>query len=94
MESSIIVSIISAIATIVTVVINTKSSNREIQHKLETSQAVTETKLENLTSEFREYIAYSKRMPVVEEQLKIINHRIDLLERDINELDKPERPHS
>ena len=48
MDSSIVVSIITGIVTIVTVVINTKVSNREIQHKLETQQAVLETKEEQI----------------------------------------------
>lgn len=45
------------------------------------SQAVTETKLEELTREVREHNNFAKRMPVVEEQIKVINHRIDDLER-------------
>lgn len=44
------------------------------------SQAVTETKLEDLTREVREHNNFAKRMPVVEEQIKVINHRIDDLE--------------
>lgn len=45
------------------------------------SQAVTETKLEELTREVREHNNFAKRMPVVEEQIKVINHRIDDLEQ-------------
>ena len=44
------------------------------------SQAVTETKLEDLTREVREHNNFAKRMPVVEEKIKVINHRIDDLE--------------
>lgn len=44
------------------------------------SQAVTDTKLEELTREVREHNNFAKRMPVVEEQIKVINHRIDDLE--------------
>ena len=40
------------------------------------SQAVTETKIEELTREVREHNNFAKRMPVVEEQIKVINHRI------------------
>ena len=43
-------------------------------------QAVTETKLEELAREVREHNNYARRMPVVEEQLKVINHRIADLE--------------
>lgn len=79
---SIVVSIITGIITIITVIINTKASNREIQHKLETQQAVFETKLDNLTSEVREHNNFARRMPVVEEQIKVINHRLEDLERE------------
>lgn len=44
------------------------------------SQAVTETKLDELTREVREHNGFARRMPVVEEQIKVINHRIDDLE--------------
>ena len=44
------------------------------------SQAVTETKLDELTREVREHNNFARRMPVVEEQIKVINHRIDDLE--------------
>ena len=42
--------------------------------------AVTETKLDELTREVREHNNFAKRMPVVEEQIKVINHRIEDLE--------------
>lgn len=44
------------------------------------AQAVTDTKLEELTREVREHNNFAKRMPVVEEKIKVINHRIDGLE--------------
>ena len=44
------------------------------------SQSVTGTKLEELTREAREHNNFARRMPVVEEQIKVINHRIDDLE--------------
>lgn len=44
------------------------------------NQAVMETKVEALTREVREHNNFARRMPVVEEQIKVINHRIDDLE--------------
>ena len=44
------------------------------------NQAVTDAKLEELTREVREHNGFAKRMPVVEEQIKVINHRIADLE--------------
>ena len=46
------------------------------------SQAVTETKLDELTREVREHNNFARRMPVVEEQIKVINHRIQDLENE------------
>lgn len=43
-------------------------------------QAVIDTKIEELTREVREHNNFAKRMPVVEEKIKVINHRIDDLE--------------
>lgn len=44
------------------------------------TQAVMETRIDELTREVREHNNFAKRMPVVEEQIKIINHRIEDLE--------------
>lgn len=44
------------------------------------TQAVTETKLDELAREVREHNHFAKRIPVVEEQIKVINHRIEDLE--------------
>lgn len=52
------------------------------------SQAVMETKVEELTREVREHNNFARRMPVVEEQIKVINHRIEDLE-DFHKSPKP-----
>ena len=46
------------------------------------SLAVTETKLEELTREVREHNGFARRMPVVEEQIRFLNHRLTDLERE------------
>ena len=48
------------------------------------TQAVMETRIDELTREVREHNNFARRMPVVEEQIKVINHRIEDLE-DANE---------
>ena len=82
MDSSVIVSIITGIVTIVTVLVNLKESNKDITHKLETHQAVTDTKIEALTSEVREHNNFARRMPVVEEQIKDVVRRVEVVERE------------
>lgn len=82
MDAGIIAAIITGIVTIVTVIINTRASSREMTHKLETMQAVTDTKLDALAAEVRDHNNFARRMPVVEEQIKVINHRLEDLERE------------
>lgn len=80
---TIIVALISAAATIVSVVITTKASNKEITHKLETSQAVTDTKLQNLTDEVRQHNGFAQRIPVIEEQIRQLTNRTERLEKEV-----------
>ena len=69
MESSIITALITGAITLIGVLIaNSKN------------QAVMETKVDALTREVREHNNFAKRMPVVEEQIRVINHRIEDLE--------------
>nr|DAU66471.1 MAG TPA: hypothetical protein [Caudoviricetes sp.] len=49
------------------------------------SQAVTETKLEELTREVRAHNNFAQRIPVLEEKMKVADHRIaDLEEKERN----------
>lgn len=48
------------------------------------SQAVTDTKLEELTREVRAHNNFAQRVPVLEEKMKVANHRIDDLEKKLD----------
>lgn len=72
MAESIVVAIITGVLTLVGVLISNSKS-----------QAVMETKVIELTREVREHNNFAKRMPVVEEQLKVVNHRISDLEDEM-----------
>lgn len=48
------------------------------------NQAVTETKLEELTREVREHNNFARRVPVLEEQMKVVNHRLSDIETSID----------
>ena len=80
---TIIVALVSAAATIISVVITTKASNKEITHKLETSHAVTDTKLQNLTDEVRQHNGFAQRIPVMEEQIRQLTNRTERLEKEV-----------
>lgn len=44
------------------------------------AQAVTDVKIEELTREVRKHNSFAEKIPVIEEQIKVANHRIDDLE--------------
>lgn len=54
----------------------------EMEAKQQQTIALIEYKLDELTREVREHNNFARRMPVVEEQIKVINHRINDLEND------------
>ena len=76
--SSIIVALIALLGTVIT----NLATSRKTENNIRTNQAVTDTKLDELTREVREHNNFARRMPVVEEQIKVINHRIDDLEHE------------
>lgn len=76
----IIAAIITGGLSLAGVIITNISSNKKIENKLTTAQAVTDCKIEELTREVREHNNFARRMPVVEEQIRVINHRIKDLE--------------
>lgn len=80
MESAIITAIITGGLTLIGTIITVLAANKKTEQQMKIAQAVTDTKLEELTREVREHNNFARRMPVVEEQIKIINHRIDDLE--------------
>jgi len=80
METIISAAITGGLA-LVGIIITNVMSNRKIEHKLEIAQAVTDCKIDTLTNEVRSHNNFAKRMPVVEEQIKVINHRLEDLER-------------
>ena len=64
------------------VIVTNISSNRKVEHSIKTSQAVTDCKIEELTREVREHNNFARRVPVVEEKIKVINHRLEDLEHE------------
>ena len=92
MGDAVIVAIITGglavAAEVVIAVINNKAMMAEMAKqselsdaRLEKSQAVMDTKLEELTREVRMHNNFAQRLPVLEEQIKVANHRIEDLEK-------------
>lgn len=63
------------------VIITNRMQAKEIDHKLDKQQAVMTTRLDELTREVREHNNFARRVPVLEEQAKVANHRISDLEQ-------------
>ncbi|MBE6728470.1 MAG: hypothetical protein E7562_07475 [Ruminococcaceae bacterium] len=75
--SAVVVGILSLIGVMIT----NSRSNSKMQSEMKTAQAVTEERIDELTREVREHNNFAHRIPVVEEKIKVINHRLDNLEK-------------
>jgi TolA-binding protein len=80
MSEAIVVALITGSLSLIGVVVSNLATAKKNASALHTHQAVTDTKLEELTREVRTHNHFAQRMPVVEEQIKVINHRISDLE--------------
>lgn len=80
MSEAIITAIITGGLSLAGVVITCLMTARKTENTMRINQAVTDTKIDELTREVREHNGFARRMPVVEEQVKVINHRLNDLE--------------
>ena len=80
MSEAILVALITGGLSLAGVVITCAVTARKSETTMKVSQAVTDTKIDELTREVRAHNNFAQRMPVVEEQIKVINHRIEDLE--------------
>lgn len=80
-SASVIVGLFSLIGVIYT---NNKANNK-MQSDMKTAQAVTDERISELTREVRMHNDFAKRIPVIEEKISVVNHRIN----DLEEFHKP-----
>ena len=89
MSEAIIVAIITGGLSLIGVIVSNnrtaQSMDKSMDAKLDKQQAVTETKLEELTREVRAHNNFAQRIPVLEEQIKVASHRIEDLEKEKGE---------
>ena len=78
---SIVVALISGGLSLIGVILSNAAAARRTEQKIETAQAVTDTKLDELTREVRAPNNFAQRVPVLEEQIKVANHRLSDLEK-------------
>ena len=80
MTEAIIVALITGGLSLTGVVVTCLATARKSEKAQAVAQAVTDTKIEALTREVRLHNGFAQRIPVVEEQIKVINHRLSDLE--------------
>ena len=80
MSEAIIVALITGGLSLIGVVITCLAPAKKNETAMKVAQAVTDTKIQELTREVRQHNNFAQRMPVVEEQIKVINHRLAELE--------------
>ena len=79
----IIASLITGGLALIGVVLTNNAGNKKIQLQLDKKQAVTDVKIDNLTQEVKKHNNFASRVPVIEEQIKVANHRIEDLEKKV-----------
>lgn len=82
MSEAVIVALITGGLSLIGTVLTVLATSSKTNTTLRINQAVTDTKIDALTKEVKEHNNFAKRMPVVEEQIKVINHRLDDLENE------------
>ena len=80
MSEAIVVALITGGLSLAGAIVTSLVTARKSENTIKIAQAVTDTKIQDLTREVREHNNFARRMPVVEEQIKVINRRIGDLE--------------
>lgn len=78
---AILVALITGGLSLLGVVITNMMAARRAEQRMVTAQAVTDARLEELTREVRAHNNFAQRVPVLEEQLRVANHRLSDLEK-------------
>lgn len=85
MSEAIIVAIITGGLSLIGVIVSNNRTTQSMDAKLDKQQAIMDTKLEELTREVRMHNNFAQKIPVMEEQIKVANHRIEDLEKEKGE---------
>lgn len=85
MSEAIAVALITGGLSLLGVVITCLATAKKTEKAAAVAQAVTDTKIDELTREVRLHNGFAEKIPVIQEQIKVINHRID----DLQNFHKP-----
>lgn len=81
MSDAVMSSLITGAFALIGVVVSNMLAAKKTEKTMAVNQAVMDTKIDSLTSEVREHNNFARRMPVVEEHVKNLEHRVDVLEQ-------------
>lgn len=85
MSEAIVVAIITGGLSLIGAIVSNNRTTQSMDAKLDKQQAIMDTKLEELTREVRMHNNFAQKIPVMEEQIKVANHRIEDLEKERGE---------
>ena len=77
--------IVVGVLSLIGVMVTNSRANSKMQNDIKTVQAVTDERISELTREVRMHNDFARRIPVIEEQIRVANHRV----ADLEELHKP-----
>lgn len=86
MGEAIIVAVITGCLSLAGIIYSSNKASAAMNAELERQQAVMDTKIDELTREVRKHNSFAERMPVLQEQMRVANHRISDLERDVEHI--------
>lgn len=87
MTEAITVALITGGLSLIGVIIASISGNRRAEEKLRVAQAITDAKIEELTREVRKHNNFAEKIPVIQEQIKVVNHRL----ADLEDIERKEK---
>ena len=82
MDPTVLASLITGLLSLAGVMLSNLLSDRRREAAQKIAQAVTDARLEELTREVRLHNNFARRMPVVEEQIKILQHSLEKLDKE------------
>lgn len=80
MDAGVVTALITGGMSLAGVVVTNMMSNSKIEHNLDKAQAVTDTKIEELTREVRQHNAFAERIPIIEARIDALKERIEKME--------------
>ena len=82
MSEAVAVALLTGGMSLLGVIITCSATARKTEKNQAVAQAITDTKIDELTREVRAHNGFAQRLPVVEHQIKALNRRVEALERE------------